>query len=240
VNSLLHLIKETNLFTREWMNVEKYNKPVAAVLGMNKTDFHVIILQSTVYTWGHSCLQHWRLWVVSYTYRCFTSGKRTALSFKSYWARRSGHDDALLNCPVCKLLWVLPHEEVTRMWAARLLWHHHSRVCLCLVQCYTYDITYLERYTTIDSLGTPITSINGTSLSRSRARARARTHSTYCHIWLYTAHTCVPQYILLMHTVYKCVLFIVKHNVHVQPLGFWTRDKRFTVSKQTTKILLRY
>jgi hypothetical protein len=26
------------------MNVEKYNKPMAAVLGMNKTDFHVIKL----------------------------------------------------------------------------------------------------------------------------------------------------------------------------------------------------
>jgi hypothetical protein len=79
VNRLLDLIKETNLFTQEWMNVEKYNKPVAAVLGMNKTDFHVIILQSTVYTWG--------LWVVSSTYRPLYSGKRTALSFKSYWAR---------------------------------------------------------------------------------------------------------------------------------------------------------
>jgi len=31
------------------MNVEKYNKPMAAVLGMNKTDFHVIKLQSTIY-----------------------------------------------------------------------------------------------------------------------------------------------------------------------------------------------
>jgi hypothetical protein len=30
------------------MKVEKYNKPMAAVLGMNKTDFHVIKLQSTV------------------------------------------------------------------------------------------------------------------------------------------------------------------------------------------------
>jgi hypothetical protein len=31
------------------MNVEKYNKPMAAVLGMNKTDFHVINLQSAIY-----------------------------------------------------------------------------------------------------------------------------------------------------------------------------------------------
>jgi hypothetical protein len=29
------------------MNVEKYNKSMAAVLGMNNTDFHVISLQST-------------------------------------------------------------------------------------------------------------------------------------------------------------------------------------------------
>jgi hypothetical protein len=31
------------------MNVEKYNKPMAAVLGMYKTDFHLIELQSTIY-----------------------------------------------------------------------------------------------------------------------------------------------------------------------------------------------
>jgi hypothetical protein len=31
------------------MNVEKYNEPMAAVLGMYKTDFHVITLQSTIY-----------------------------------------------------------------------------------------------------------------------------------------------------------------------------------------------
>jgi hypothetical protein len=30
------------------MNVEEYNNPMAAVLGMNKTDFHVMKLQSTV------------------------------------------------------------------------------------------------------------------------------------------------------------------------------------------------
>jgi ribosomal protein S17E len=29
------------------MNVEKYNKPMTAVLGMNKTNFHVVKLQST-------------------------------------------------------------------------------------------------------------------------------------------------------------------------------------------------
>jgi hypothetical protein len=30
------------------MNVEKYNKPIVAVLGINKTNFHVIKLQSTI------------------------------------------------------------------------------------------------------------------------------------------------------------------------------------------------
>jgi hypothetical protein len=30
------------------MNVEKYNKPMVAVLGTNKSDFHVIKLQSTI------------------------------------------------------------------------------------------------------------------------------------------------------------------------------------------------
>jgi hypothetical protein len=30
------------------VNMEKYNKPMAAVLGMNKTDFHVIELQSVM------------------------------------------------------------------------------------------------------------------------------------------------------------------------------------------------
>jgi hypothetical protein len=49
VNRLFDLIKGTNLIIQEWMNVEKYNKPMAAVLGMYKTDFHVIILQSTIY-----------------------------------------------------------------------------------------------------------------------------------------------------------------------------------------------
>jgi hypothetical protein len=49
VNRLLDLIRWTNLITQEWMNVEKYNKPMAVVLGMNKTDFHIIILQSTIF-----------------------------------------------------------------------------------------------------------------------------------------------------------------------------------------------
>jgi hypothetical protein len=44
VNKLLDLIKGTNLFTQELTNMEKYNKPMAAVLGMKKTDFHVIKL----------------------------------------------------------------------------------------------------------------------------------------------------------------------------------------------------
>jgi hypothetical protein len=30
------------------MNMEKYNKPMAAVFGMSKTDFHIIKLQSTI------------------------------------------------------------------------------------------------------------------------------------------------------------------------------------------------
>jgi hypothetical protein len=31
------------------MEVEKYNKPMTAVLGMYKTDFHAIELQCTIY-----------------------------------------------------------------------------------------------------------------------------------------------------------------------------------------------
>jgi hypothetical protein len=48
VNRLLDQIKGTNLFTQEEINAEKYNKPMAAVLGMSKTNFHIIKVQSII------------------------------------------------------------------------------------------------------------------------------------------------------------------------------------------------
>jgi hypothetical protein len=40
------------------MNVEKYHKPMAELLGMKKTDFHVIKLQSTIYSLTRLALCH--------------------------------------------------------------------------------------------------------------------------------------------------------------------------------------